>query len=313
MTYFVQAHQKRDGRTLWLFSRGPRTYTFTNDLPPIDQGMPTRRWHDLRGEWVYYSAARNTRTFAPPAEVNPLAPVAPDGYPGEIPVTDFEVAVFDNRFPALRAPDPNADLSSGVRLPAAGHCEVVVYSTVDHGSLADFSDAHVALLLDAWGHRVDYLLARPETAYVMPFENRGAEIGVTLPHPHGQIYAFDQVPPQIERQARNQAQTQSIERQSDLQTHCIEDHGHARAFVPTYARYPYETWIVSAHAGPSPSAWGAARLDMARALKAALARSMPCSLNPCRWSCGLPRRPRGSSKRGPAISKSTPCCAARNA
>lgn len=268
MTYFVQAHEKVDGRTLWLYSQAPRTYTFTNDLEPLPAAYPTRRWHDLRGEWVYYNAARNNRTFNPPAEYNPLAPVAPDGYPGEIPVTDFEVAVFDNRFPALQL----AEAPSGDALPAKGHCEVVVYSTKDHGSLADFSDDHVALLMDAWGHRVDNLMANPEPSYVMPFENRGQQIGVTLPHPHGQIYAFAHTPPAIERQAQNQATGQHIERQADQADLRIAEMGQVRSFTPRFARYPFETWLMSAETGPSPSAWQETKLDMARSLKAAVAR-----------------------------------------
>ena len=268
MTYFVQAHQKSDGRTLWLYSQGPRSYTFTQDLPPLPAATPTRRWHQLRGEWVYYNTARNDRPFNPPAQYNPLAPVQPGAYPGEIPVTDFEVAVFDNGFPALTlSADP-----LGTALPATGHCEVVVYATQDRGSLADFSDAHVALLIEAWGHRVDQLMAREALAYVLPFENRGPEVGVTLPHPHGQIYAFADLPPLIARQAQNQAAGQIIERQSDRGELVIASHGEVRSFVPECARYPFETWLLSPETGPSPSAWQNSKLDMARALKAAVAR-----------------------------------------
>ena len=269
MTYFVYAHQKSDNRMLWLYSQQPRIYDFTHDLPPLAPTIPTRRWHELRGEWVYYNAARNARTFHPPAEYNPLAPVQPGAYPGEIPVTDFEVAVFDNRFPAMNLIDtPIGDEA----LPATGHCEVVVYATKDQGSLADLSDGHVMLMIDAWGHRVDHLRAREEIAYVLPFENRGQEIGVTLPHPHGQIYAFGHLPPLIARQACNQAKGRVIERQGDHQACMIEDRSGAKAFVPSYARYPFETWIMSAEAGPSPSAWQASKHAMAQALKAAIKR-----------------------------------------
>ncbi|MGB0718616.1 MAG: galactose-1-phosphate uridylyltransferase, partial [Alphaproteobacteria bacterium] len=268
MTYFVQAHEKIDGRMLWLFSQRPREYIFTNDLPETQSGDPTRRWHDLRGEWVYYNGARNDRTYNPPAKYNPLAPVQPDGYPGEIPVTDFEVAVFDNRFPALR----HGIDSPGVDLPASGHCEVVVYSKADNGSLADYSDDHVALLIDAWGHRVDYLLNKDTIFYAMPFENRGSQIGVTLPHPHGQIYAFSHTPPIIERQAMRQAKSSVIERQLDKKNLRVTEHGRACTLVPEFARYPFESWILSEECGPSPSSWGSSRLDMARALKASVAR-----------------------------------------
>lgn len=315
MTYFVQAHEKCDGRTLWLYSRAPRSYTFTEDLPPLPPSTPSRRWHELRGEWVYYNAARNNRTFNPPAEYNPLAPVQPGAFPGEIPVTDFEVAVFDNRFPGLKldmldagdgagnagdaggtgnenAGGTGNKTEGGGPLPATGHCEVVVYSTQDHGSLADFSDDHVALLLDAWGHRVDQLQARGAIAYVLPFENRGAEIGTTLPHPHGQIYAFGHIPPIIERQARNQAETQAIQRQLDQPKSHVAAHGHVRTLVPQFARYPFETWIISPELGPSPSAWQSTKLDMAKALKAAIRRLdtlFDCPMPLVMWVATAPR------------------------
>ena len=110
MAYYLHEHDKEDGRKLWLFSENARDYVFTNDLPPVGSpSRPIRRMHPLRGEPVYFNPGRNARTLNPPADYNPLAPVAVDGYPGEIPVTDFEVAIFQNRWPGLMALDGMID------------------------------------------------------------------------------------------------------------------------------------------------------------------------------------------------------------
>ena len=93
--FYIHHHTKEDGRSLWLYSETPRDYEITNDLPPVDQpSRPIKRMHPLRGEPVYYNPNRNARTLNPPADYNPLAPVAKNGFPGEIPVSDFEVAIL---------------------------------------------------------------------------------------------------------------------------------------------------------------------------------------------------------------------------
>ena len=129
---------------------------------------PHLRWHPLRREWVAYNAGRNSRTLNPPKDFNPLAPVQVDGFPGEIPVTDFEVAVFENRWPGLAM--HAVGLGDDDRPAAKGACEVVVYSTQDDGSLHDLPVDHIALLLQAWADRYRALSALPEVQYVLPFE-----------------------------------------------------------------------------------------------------------------------------------------------
>jgi len=101
MDFHRHDHRKADGRQLYLYSREPRDYRVTNDVEGPYAPNPHLRWHPLRREWVAYNASRNTRTLNPPPDFNPLAPVAVDGYPGEIPVTDFEIAVFENRWPGF--------------------------------------------------------------------------------------------------------------------------------------------------------------------------------------------------------------------
>jgi len=268
MNFHRHDHQKSDGRSLYLYSRERREYTVTNDVEGPYAPNPHLRWHPLRREWVAYNPGRNTRTLNPPKDFNPLAPVAVDGFPGEIPVTDFEIAVFENRWPgfAMHAVGLGDD-----DCPAAhGACEVVVYSTRDEGSLHDLSVDHIALLLQAWADRYRALSALPEVQYVLPFESRGAHVGVTLPHPHGQIYAFPFLPPIIERQARAQMENQALTRlvHAPNPRFVLEDRDQTVVLCPEYARYPYECWIMPKEPVSAPDEMSdAALLDFAEALK----------------------------------------------
>ena len=272
MKFHRHDHKKLDGRSLYLYSREERDYTVTNDVEGPYTPNPHLRWHPLRREWVAYNAGRNTRTLNPPKDFNPLAPVQVDGFPGEIPVTDFEVAVFENRWPGL------AQVSVGVGddcPPAKGVCEVVVYSMHDEGSLHDLSVDHIALLLQAWADRYRALSALPEVQYVMPFESRGAHVGVTLPHPHGQIYAFPFLPPVIERQARAQMENQALTRlvHAPEAKYVVEDRDHTVTLPPEYGRYPYECWVMPKTPVMAPDDMSdEALLDFAAALKNAQKR-----------------------------------------
>jgi UDPglucose--hexose-1-phosphate uridylyltransferase len=168
--------------------------------------MSERRWNPILGEWVITAAHRQDRTFLPPAEFCPLCPARPGGPPTEIGRDDFEVAVFDNRFPSLR-PDPEPPAVDGTALtpvePSFGACDVVVYTPDHAGQLGSLSVGHVRHLVAVWAHRTLVLGARDKVAYVYAFENRGQEIGVTLHHPHGQIYAYPTIPPLLEREVEN--------------------------------------------------------------------------------------------------------------
>ena len=273
MDFHRHDHRKADGRQLYLYSREPRDYRVTNDVEGPYAPNPHLRWHPLRREWVAYNASRNTRTLNPPPDFNPLAPVAVDGYPGEIPVTDFEIAVFENRWPGF------AQLAVGLGEddgpPAKGVCKVVVYTTEPSGTLHDLPVDRIALLLQAWADRYRALQAQPEVQYVMPFESRGAHVGVTLPHPHGQIYAFPFLPPQIERQARAQMENQALTRlvHAPDQALVVEDREHTVALCPEYARYPFETWVLPRERVVAPDEMSdAALIDFAHALKRAQQR-----------------------------------------
>ena len=194
--------RKPDGRSLTLYGRAPLDVQGDQAPSPFADPLgasPHLRWHPLRGEWVTYAAYRQDRTFLPPPAYNPLAPTIDSAKPTEVPAGNWDVAVFDNRFPSL-AVDPSADNTPPPSLyvstaPATGHCEVVVYAQDPGASLSGLPLTHVELLLKVWGDRTERLSRQPGIAYVLPFENRGQEVGVTLHHPHGQIYAYPVVPP----------------------------------------------------------------------------------------------------------------------
>jgi UDPglucose--hexose-1-phosphate uridylyltransferase len=143
--------------------------------------MGELRFNELRGEQVDYAIHRQERTFLPPPDHDPLDPTLPGREPTEIPVPAFEIAVIDNRFPAFEAP--------------LGAAEVVVYTDCREGSLATLAPERAEALMWVWRHRYMELGAREDVDYVYIFENRGVEVGVTLHHPHGQIYGYPFLPP----------------------------------------------------------------------------------------------------------------------
>ncbi|WP_229753190.1 galactose-1-phosphate uridylyltransferase, partial [Deinococcus aerophilus] len=247
-----------DGRALTLYGLAP--IVVTSEIPspspePVD-ARPVMRWHPLRGEWVMYATHRMGRTFLPPPEYNPLAPTSDPAHPTELPRGTYDLAVFENRFPSLtlNAPDPQGG-PAGTRA-GVGACEVVVFSQDATGRLADLSDAQMQLLLDVWADRTTRLAATGKIKSVLAFENRGVEVGVTLHHPHGQIYAYDHVPPVAGRMLTHaQVHHEQTGRAwlADFVTderaageRIVRDEGEALSVVPPFARYTYETWILPA-------------------------------------------------------------------
>lgn len=219
--------------------------------------MSELRWNPLLEEWVITATERQDRTFQPPAGFCPLCPTRPGAFGTEIPRPDFDIAVFENKFPSLRRQPPraavNGDALTPVR-PAAGICEVVVYSPRHGGSLATESPARIAHLIAVWQDRFRELSARPGIRYVLIFENKGAEIGVTLSHPHGQIYAFPFLPPiprrQLAAQRRHWRRTghclrcDLLRRESRVHRRVVYENSAFTALVPFAARYPYEIHLL---------------------------------------------------------------------
>jgi UDPglucose--hexose-1-phosphate uridylyltransferase len=279
----TQILTKPDGRTLILYARDPFPAIAEAPTPSREPYQPNShlRWHPLRGEWVAYAGHRQHRTFLPPKEFNPLAPTTDPRFPTELPQGPYEVAVFENLFPTLSglAHDPPPSIVD--TRPGRGACEVVVFTQDPHATLGGLPLWHLELLLDVWADRYRTLGARDDVKYVFPFENRGVEVGVTLQHPHGQIYAYPFVPPIPARELAQQGAYFAQHHRGlleDLFAHEIADNQrllylghHALSLVPACARYAYEGWVAPRRAAPSlADLEPAERADLARALKTLL-------------------------------------------
>jgi UDPglucose--hexose-1-phosphate uridylyltransferase len=221
----------------------------------------TMRQDVLTGDWISVAAARQNRAFLPPAELDPLAPQTPTN-PSEVP-SRYDVAVFENRSPsfgpALAGAAAGADTPAGLddletvalgrERTAVGRCEVVCFSPEHSGSFGTQSVVRARTVIEAWADRTAALSALPGIEQVFPFENRGEAIGVTLAHPHGQIYAYPYVTP------RTQRLRESVERTSpDLFARILDtergserlvlEGEHWSAFVPFAARWPIEVHLL---------------------------------------------------------------------
>jgi UDPglucose--hexose-1-phosphate uridylyltransferase len=275
---------KRDGRALLLYARDPISGNLTAPSPGgSGNGTPNAhlRWHPLRGEWVAYASHRQNRTFLPPREYNPLAPTTDPTAPTEVPVGRWDVAVFENLFPALTLAAHDPPQLGVPTAPAKGVCEVVVFTQDPTTSLGKLPLWHLELLMDVWADRYTEIGARPEVEYVYSFENRGVEVGVTLHHPHGQLYAYPFVPPVAARELAEQLAYYDQHRRGLLEdfvarevaegTRILYDGGEVAAFIPICAQYSYEVWVAPKRPAPSFAALTAAeRRDFARALKTVL-------------------------------------------
>jgi UDPglucose--hexose-1-phosphate uridylyltransferase len=274
---------KPDGRELILYGRRPVSVDIVAPSPSSAPFTPNAhlRWQPLRGEWVAYATHRQHRTFLPPAEYNPLAPERDPAHPTELPAGDYDVAVFENLFPAFTrlAHDPPS-LCVPTR-PALGACEVVVFTQDPQASLGALPLWHIELIIGVWADRYRELGARPDVQYVYAFENRGVEVGVTLNHPHGQIYAYPFLPPIPAAEVTHERahfrahgttlMQQLVADELEAGSRLIYVGPQVVAFVPVCARYPYEVWIAPRDRVASVAALtDDDRRDFARALKTVL-------------------------------------------
>ena len=268
----VTATTLADGRELIYFDDDPavisgqvtRELTDPRDLPEAVAASELRR-DPLTGEWITYAAHRNNRTFMPPASENPLAPTRPGALPSEIPADDYDVVVFENRFPSfstrLDLPADPADYPWTVdgeelypRRPARARCEVICFAPDAHQSFRDLPLSRIRTIVEAWRHRTAALSEIEGVVQVAPFENRGVEIGVTLQHPHGQIYSYPYLPPRsravLTRAAAHRAGTgrdlfdDMIAAERRAGTRILVATDLFTVFVPAAAKWPVEVMVM---------------------------------------------------------------------
>jgi UDPglucose--hexose-1-phosphate uridylyltransferase len=225
-----------------------------------DLGEPARagqmRRDPLSGAWIAMATHRLERTYLPPADECPLCPTGRGTEPSEVPADDYDVVVFENRFPSYST--RVTDRSQGqdgvwAHAPALGRCEVVCFTSDHDATFADLDPFRVRTVIDAWADRTEALNAMPEVAQVFPFENRGKEIGVTLQHPHGQIYGYPLVTPRtgtlLARSAEHRERTGRLLLRDILDaeradgSRVVLSGEHWTAYVPYAARWPVEVHL----------------------------------------------------------------------
>jgi UDPglucose--hexose-1-phosphate uridylyltransferase len=250
---FKRFHRKEDGRPLHLYGWQAHTLPPLEGGPHAPEARSHLRWHPLRGEWVAYAPHRAKRGLGSDMTACPLCP-ATDDTTGEIPFREFEVAVFENRFGSFHPDAPEAPACSVATERAVGMCEVVVYSPQHEGSMATLAARQRELVVHAWADRYRDLHALPEVRFVSLLENRGEILGMSLSHPHCQIHGLPYVPLVIEREVeafRREPMLQRLLERLEPHLLVLEDKYHT-AFVPPFARYAYEVWVVPKRFVPGP-------------------------------------------------------------
>jgi UDPglucose--hexose-1-phosphate uridylyltransferase len=208
--------------------------------------MSELRWDMLRGEWTMTATHRMERAQMP----QDWCPFCPGS--GRVPDL-YDVFLYPNDFPSFHAPAPRMSVQPDAFWRARqswGASDVVLYHPDHDRDFVDIELDHLAKLAELWRDRYLELFHSKHVKYVLIFENHGEEIGVTIPHPHGQIYAFPLVPPVPAAEMRR---ARSYKRATDRCLHCrlvdeetrdgrriVFGDGGWLAFVPFAARWPYE-------------------------------------------------------------------------
>ena len=253
-----------DGRTIRIYGqvRGAPPGTMAHRQPAE---LHLRR-DELTATWIAISPARNLRPHrssadlaarGDPAATVPGSPAERYGCPlcpggPELPFA-YEAAVFDNRFPSLvPEPPPVPDPADAGFAPAQGRCEVVMFTDRHEGNFGTLTPVETARVIAVWRDRTSELWEDPRNEFVMPFENRGPEIGATLSHPHGQLYAFGHFPPSIERrvaalvEGRTRTRaclTCAVVARELGSGRIVQESPHWAIGVPFAARWPYEVHV----------------------------------------------------------------------
>jgi len=273
-----------DGRTFHLYGRvDPATVTGIAEESADSAHDPShlqRRFDRLTGSWVLVSPARNVRPSTTlSGGAAPVCPLCPGGL--ELP-GPFELAVFDNRFPSLSPDAPDVADGTGLTAASRGRCLVVVYTDEHVENLSDLTLQQFANVVAVWRDRTAALWADGYD-YVMAFENHGSDVGATLPHLHGQIYALDHLPPVTTNKLASHARHREQHGEcvgcrlvdDDLASErVIHANDHFVAAVPFASRWPLEVQVRAKQHGVGRLAdlSDAAALDLVRALSSTVQR-----------------------------------------
>lgn len=213
--------------------------------------MAELRYNPMLDDWTMVASNRQKRPNLPTGS----CPFCPGS--GKVP-DSYEVLAYDNDFPVLSGNPPTPDDVAGGPYrtkESYGKCEVVLYSPDHAASLASLPVAHIRKLIDLWVERFVALSQNPQHKYVYIFENRGPEVGATMPHPHGQIYAFPYIPLKIQREleasekyhrAHGECLLCAMNREeSQFAGRMLLSTDHFESYLPFFTDYPYGAFIVS--------------------------------------------------------------------
>jgi len=206
------------------------------------------RYNPLTDEWIIVSAETQKRPVQPSQQ---SCPICVGGL--ELP-EDYDLVTFENRFPALKKDPPEIEEDGFYsKARSFGVCEVVVYTKDHNTALPGMPLKQIEKLVEMWVDRTVELSKHGFVKYIFIFENRGKEVGASLPHPHGQIYAFPFLPKRI--RAKIEAMNKWYEEKKKcLICEIVENEVKKRervvyetdsfvALVPFYARFPFEVHI----------------------------------------------------------------------
>lgn len=235
--------------------------------------MAELRWNPFIEDWVMVASHRQDRPQMP----KNMCPFCPGS--GKVP-DEYDVMMYPNDFPALSTdpPDPD-DVSNDFfkTQPAYGTCEVILYSSKHNASLCELSVTHMEKLVGLWIDRYTALSADPNVKYVFIFENRGEVVGVTMPHPHGQIYAYSFLPKKIdieldaldqyEKKTSKCLHCENLKREFEFGKRIVFENDSFVLFLPFHSEYPYGIQITSKrHFGSIADMTGGERNDLSEML-----------------------------------------------
>jgi len=214
------------------------------------------RWNPIIKKWVIIATHRQNRTYKPPKDYCPLCPTKKGGLSTEVPAEDYDIVVFENKFPSLKEELPRIT-GTGSKFfkygKAQGICEVVLFTSDHDGIMSEKPLSRYVKLVKVWRDRYQELGDKDFIDYVFIFENKGEEVGVTLHHPHGQIYAFPFIPPIIEQELDSSKEylekegkclfCKTLEKEKEDGRRIIVSNDSFSALVPFAAGYSYEVHI----------------------------------------------------------------------
>lgn len=213
--------------------------------------MAELRYNPLTKDWVMIASHRQNRPQMP----KDWCPFCPGS--GKVP-DHYEVFQYDNDFPALRSDPPVPDdvaTELYKTAPSHGKCEVILYSPEHTVTLPELPVPHIRKLVDLWAERFTEISKDPEIKYIFIFENRGALVGVTMPHPHGQIYGYPFIPKRMELEyasckehfeEKGRCLICDMNREEEsFRRRVIMENDDFIVYIPFFCEYPYGTYVVS--------------------------------------------------------------------